>query len=68
MKAFYADPLGHLDLLEKYQVDYILCSEWERGSMTVNDRALRILFPAVYESGDGRVVIYESKVQEAQAW
>ncbi len=68
VKAFYADPLGNLDLLEKYRVDYILCSEWERGSMTVNDRALRILFPVAYESGDGRVVIYEAKVQEAQAW
>ena len=68
VKAFYADPMGNLAILEKYQVDYILVSDWERGGMTVNERALRILFPVVYESENKNVVIFEAKVQEASAW
>ena len=68
VRAFYADPMGNLELLEKYQVDYILVSDWEKGSMTVNERALRILFPVVYESETGSTVIFEAKVQEASAW
>ena len=68
VRAFYADPMGNLDLLEKYQVDYILVSEWEKAGMTVNERALRILFPVVYESENGSTVIFEAKVQEASAW
>ena len=68
VRAFYADPMGNLELLEKYQVDYILVSDWEKGGMTVNDRALRILFPVVYESENGITVIFEAKVQEADSW
>ena len=36
--------------------------------MTVNERALRILFPVVYESENHNVIIFEAKVQEASAW
>ena len=68
VKAFYADPMGNLDILEKYQVDCILLGDWERGSMTVNERALRILFPVVYESENKNVVIFEAKVQEGSSW
>ncbi len=68
VRAFYADPQGNLDLLEKYQVDYILVSDWERADMTVNERALRSLFPVVYESEYGSSVIFEARVQEASAW
>lgn len=68
VKAFYADPAGHLDILEKYGVDYILVGDWERGGMTVNEQAMRRLFPAVYESEYQNVVIFEAKVQEEALW
>ncbi len=68
VRAFYADPMGNLDILEKYQVDYILCGDWEKGGMTVNEGALRALFPVAYESENHSVVIFRAKVQEAAAW
>ncbi|MBR3742135.1 MAG: hypothetical protein IKN04_17055 [Clostridia bacterium] len=68
VRSFYADPMGNLDILEKYQVDYILVSDWEKAGMTVNEQALRTLFPAVYESENSRTVIFEAKAQEASAW
>ncbi|MBR3108273.1 MAG: hypothetical protein IKH30_14020 [Clostridia bacterium] len=68
VKAFYADPVGHLDILEKYGVEYILVGDWERGGMTVNEQALRRLFPVVYQSEYQNVVIFEAKLQEASQW
>ncbi len=68
VKAFYADPLGNLEILKKYQVDYILCGDWERGGMTVNLRSMRLLFPVIYESEDHNIVIFEAKVREAAEW
>ncbi len=68
VKAFYADPAGHLDILEKYGVDYILVGDWERGSMAVSEQALRRLFPVAYESEYQNVIIFEARVQEETAW
>jgi uncharacterized membrane protein len=68
VKAFYADPMGNLEILEKYGVGYMLLGDWERGGMPVNEQALRRLFPVVYESEYENVIIFEAKVQEGSAW
>ncbi len=64
--AFYADPLGNLDILEKYGVDYILVSDRETGLMRVNTRAMAYLFPVVYtrEEMFGQVTIYRAELKE----
>ncbi|MBE5814574.1 MAG: hypothetical protein E7320_05110 [Clostridiales bacterium] len=50
--AFYEDPAENLWLLEKYDVDYIYISSYERNAnwFTLNENALEELFPVVYES------------------
>lgn len=68
VRAFYADPEGRLDILEKYGVEYILISDWERADMAVNEQALRRLFPVVYESEYRNVIIFEASVQEENPW
>ena len=58
IRAFYADPAGRGDLLEKYQVDYILLSGTERYNLTVDTFALDRDFDRIYESEGGGIVIY----------
>ena len=50
--AFYEDPAENLWVLQKYDVDYIYISSYERSAnwFTLNETALEQLFPSVYES------------------
>ena len=68
VRAFYADPAGNLDILEKYHVDYILVTGNERYNMTVNESALDSLFPVIYESRNGGIVIYDARESGEAAW
>lgn len=53
--AFYQDPPGNLALLQKYGVQYVYVSPYERSdaSLGVNEGALEALLPLVYESPGG---------------
>ena len=53
--AFYENPYANLDLLEKYQVEYIYVSAYERsdGQYLLNEEALEELFPLVFETSGG---------------
>ena len=59
--AFYADPAANLDLLKRYQVQYIYVSPYERANAqyAVNEAALEALFPVIYESDGGQNRIFE---------
>lgn len=46
----YANPQESQDLFKNYNVDYVLVSEYERGTYSVNEEALSKLFPLVYEA------------------
>ena len=48
--AFYADPDGQQQVLEKYGVDYIVVGSYERHDYNVSYEALDRLYPRVYES------------------
>ena len=61
IRAFYADPENNQALLEKYDVDYILVSPTEKSRLTVNQPALDALFPRIYESPSGQIVIYQTR-------
>lgn len=61
IRAFYADPEGHRDVLEKYGVDYILVTGSERYDMNVNTLALDSGFRKIYESGSGSIAIYAAE-------
>ena len=57
---YYQDPENYGDILDKYGVDYILVSGWERSDLIVNDEALDRLFPVLYESRYGTLTIYDA--------
>ncbi len=56
--AFYADPEKNQDVLDKYNVDYILVSDTEKGQMAVNSKAMDRLFTPVYQNESGSIKIY----------
>jgi len=57
VQAFYEDPQNHLDLLWRYQVQYIYLSPSEWNLYNVRGDELRALFSPVYESADGSYLI-----------
>ena len=59
--AFYTDPAANLDLLRRYQVQYIYVSAYERadGQYELNEDALESLFPLVFETAGGHNRIFE---------
>lgn len=61
ISAFYENPAENLDLLERYQVEYIYVSSYERASALyeLNEPALEALFPLVYETAGGQNRVFE---------
>ena len=59
--AFYENPAQNLDLLSKYQVEYIYVSPYERSDSqyALNEDALEELFPLVFETRGGHNRIFE---------
>ena len=59
--AFYENPAQNLDLLSKYQVEYIYVSPYERSDSqyALNEDALESLFPLVFETRGGHNRIFE---------
>ncbi|MBR3018427.1 MAG: hypothetical protein IKH57_15345 [Clostridia bacterium] len=55
---FYADPENSLDVLEKYEVDYILVSNNERSRYQIDEAALERLFTRFYQSEYESIIIY----------
>ena len=60
--AFYTDPENNLDVLEKYGVEYILVSSYERSSYNVDYAGLEMIGEIVFSNGEG--MIY--RVKEAE--
>ena len=61
LAAFYADPAGNGQVLEKYGVEYILVSSHERHDYTVNTEALDAGYPLVYDQGGIRIYGVETQ-------
>ena len=59
IRAFYQDPENNQDILEKYGVEYILVSGWERSDYYVDDDAMESLYPVIFESEYGSLTIYD---------
>ena len=45
-------------MLKKYEVSYMLVSAYERANLTVDLAALENLFPKLYESKSGGILIF----------
>ena len=61
ISRFYADPVGEKDILEKYGVDYIFVSSYERSNCQVNTFALDTAYEKIFESSRGDISIYAVK-------
>jgi len=57
VRQFYEAPAEHLDLLARYQVQYVYLSPSEWYNYNVDADALRQLFPTAYESDDGAYLV-----------
>lgn len=64
IRAFYADPMGNLDLARKYGVDYILIGGNERYNLTIDTHAFENHFEKVYAGDYGNIVIYAMPGEE----
>ncbi|MBQ8161585.1 MAG: hypothetical protein IJ083_12695 [Clostridia bacterium] len=53
--AFYEDPANHLDVLEKYGVDYVYVSSYERSDYRVDTAYMDEHFEKVFENGEAAV-------------
>ncbi len=56
---FYLDPAENLDVLDRYGVQYILLSDYERSEFSIGSEALDALFPVLFEQGDYTVYLAE---------
>ena len=55
IRAFYADPKGNLDTLEKYGVDYIMVSSYERNDYSIDYAALEEIAEVVFMNREGTI-------------
>lgn len=55
IERFLTDPENNLDVLEKYDVDYIYVSSYERSSYLVDTEALEALFPVIFHNGEAMI-------------
>ncbi|MGN0754586.1 MAG: hypothetical protein ACI4ME_09005 [Aristaeellaceae bacterium] len=55
IRTFYADPENHTDVLEKYGVDYILVSSYERSDYAIDYDGLAKIADAVYTNREGTI-------------
>ena len=62
IRAFYADPVNNLDTLEKYGVDYILVTSYERSDYDVNHEGLEAIADKVFSNREGTIY----RVKEAE--
>ena len=55
IRAFYADPENNMDVIEKYGVDYVLVSSYERNDYEVDFTGLEMIADAVYANWEGTI-------------
>ena len=51
MKRMFSDPANSFALFEKYSVDYVLVSDFERANFGADAALMGEVFPCVYENG-----------------
>lgn len=59
IRSFYEDPIEYQGVLGEYKVDYIMISSYERSSYRINEGLFSQLYPKVYTSDDGEIVLYQ---------
>ena len=55
VRAMFESPKTSLELFQKYSVDYVIISSYERNDYQIDETLFDTLFPCVYEKGDIKV-------------
>lgn len=55
IRQMYEAPVSSLTLYEKYEVSYVVVTNWERSSYAIDEAALQELFELVFEADDARL-------------
>ena len=55
LRVFYSDPEGHAEIPQKYNVDYIYVSSYERTEYSVDEEALDRNYRKVFENGEATI-------------
>lgn len=55
VRAMFVSPETSLALFQKYSVDYVIISSYERNDYQIDETLFDTLFPCVYEKGDIKV-------------
>ncbi len=63
VKAMYETPKASFQLFSRFQVGYILVSDFERNSYQVDEKALGELFPLIYHDGNRKLYQVTEKKQ-----
>ncbi len=64
IRAFYQSPEENTAILDKYGVDYIFVSSYERSSLEVDTEGIGEIAEEVFVSSNGEIVIYRVKGSE----
>ncbi len=66
IRLFYEDPVNHQDIPEKYGVDYIFVSSYERASYDVDEEDLTELYPLVFHNGEAAIWKVPEDAEQAE--
>ncbi len=64
IRAFYEDPAGNMDLIEKYGAEYVLVGSYERSGLAVDTEGLETVADLVFESSNGEICVYRVRTEE----
>lgn len=65
-RAFYEHPAENADVLERYGVDYIYVSDYERSEYDVDAAAIEEAYALVYQNADARIYAVKGPSPEAR--
>lgn len=60
VKAMFESPQDFQELFQKYHVDYIMVSSWERSSYTVDEAYFDSTYECVFQCNDGEIKLYKT--------
>ena len=63
--AMFNDPVGNAELFDKYGVDYIYVSAWERSQFALDEPLIASIYPLWYSHGDINIYAVSERAQQA---
>lgn len=61
VRTMFENPQSSQELFEKYHVDYIMISSWERSNYAVDEAFFDSMCECVFQCNDGEIKLYKSR-------